>query len=146
MTWHWDFVANYWLHARAQSRATGYGESQVWKERTRRRTEFTNIALRISKFKLQWAEYIACRTDNRYEIEVLKALTGRRDVGMIDNLLRVAWSQWMERAIQFSMALVGGRIRVIMMVFFYIETVCLLDACHGVNWCRYLWDRDNVMF
>ena len=52
-------------------------------EEIRRRTKVTDIALRISKLKWQWAGHVCRRTDNRWSRKVLewRPRTGKRSVG-----------------------------------------------------------------
>ena len=56
---------------------------RIRNEEIRRRTNVTDIALRVSKLKWQWAGHIARRTDNRWGRKVLEwqPRAGRCSVG-----------------------------------------------------------------
>ena len=70
---------------------------RISNEEIRRRTNVTDIALRISMLKGQWAGHIARRTDYRWGRKVLEwqPRAGRRSVGRpptrwTDDLVKVA--------------------------------------------------------
>ena len=78
---------------------------KIRNEEIRRRTKVTDIALKVSKLKWQWAGHIARRTDNRWGKKVLewRPRTGRRSVGRpptrwTDDLVKTAGNRWMQEA------------------------------------------------
>ena len=78
---------------------------RIRNEEIRRRTKVTDIALRISKLKWQWAGHIARRTDGRWGRKVLewRPRNGKRSVGRpptrwSDDLLKIAGRRWMQAA------------------------------------------------
>ncbi|XP_072943439.1 uncharacterized protein [Epargyreus clarus] len=78
---------------------------RIRNEEIRRRTKVTDIALKISKLKWQWAGHIVRRTDNRWGRKVLewrprlgKRSTGRPPTRWTDDLKRTAGNRWMQTA------------------------------------------------
>ncbi len=72
----------------------------------RQRTKVTDIARKICRLKWQWAGHVARKTDGRWARKVLewRPRTGKRSVGRpparwTDDIVKVARSQWMQKAI-----------------------------------------------
>lgn len=79
---------------------------RVRNEEIRQGTKVTDIALKISKLKWQWAGHTCRRTDSRWSRRVLdwRPRTGKRSVGRsparwTDDLRRYAGKDWMRKAV-----------------------------------------------
>ena len=78
---------------------------RIRNDEIRRRTQVTDIALKICKLKWQWAGHIVRRTDDRWGRKVLewrprlnKGSTGRPLARWTDDLRKTAAVRWIQRA------------------------------------------------